>query len=179
MDSYVWAKWSATNADNTIFYFEYEPVVGPNGWEASHGRWEQVNAGSGRVVVHGWEQSLRPLRGFPRICDGEYNVGSFNPVSFTPKLTWTIIRSEFLDTVTPLPRSIVIRTEYPFRIVVSSSPYSYGWFTYDAFKNGFGHKAAGLDTHDPEEAVYLTELRLLEWAKRHRDYYQKVLYVVG
>ena len=113
----------------------------------------------------------------PQIECADYNKGKFIPISFTPKLNWKITFSDFayIGDKKRLPKQIVFRARlYNMEVVVSSSPYSYGKFCSDCRKLGWSKHYSSLDTHDPEEALWLTELMLFNHCKNVRDFYSKL-----
>ena len=97
----------------------------------------------------------------------DYNVGKFNPISFTPSLKWKITKSEYIEHPKKLPKLIVIEAKlYNFIIKVNSNPYSWGRFNCECRGLGLFYHFGFLNhTNDPEEAVYLTELCMLKWAQ--------------
>lgn len=106
----------------------------------------------------------------------DYNVGKFIPISFDPVFNWTIIRSEFLEHPNKLPRIIIIKTIVNnYGLYVYSHPYSYGNFSADGFTFGFGGKYNWLGTNDPEEAIYLTEKKLLKWTEVNINWYKRII----
>lgn len=107
----------------------------------------------------------------------DYDVGDFSPISFTPKLKWKIIQSKFIDhPTTRLPKSIWFQAKlFGCNFNVYSHPYSYGKFSAECRTIGFGGKSYWLDTHDPEEAIYLAEMYLLNWAQIRKEHYSKIV----
>jgi hypothetical protein len=107
-------------------------------------------------------------------CD-DYKVGEFTPISFTPKLKWKIIKSEFIKSSTKLPKHIVLKARlanYP--IVLASYPHSFGLFDVHTSGLRFGRSTNQLDTNDPEEAIYIVEQELFKWATAWSAFYQQI-----
>ena len=114
-------------------------------------------------------------------CD-DYNKGPFIPESFEPKLIWTITESYFEEHPNPkgLPKYIkIVAYVGDSKLCVYSHPYSYGQFTASGYNWGFGGKAFWLDTNDPEEAIYITEHKLFDWADTKRWYYEQIADLVN
>jgi len=109
-------------------------------------------------------------------CD-DYNVGDFSPISFVPKLEWKIIQSDFqAHPTTRLAKNIWLQAKlYNHDVDVYSHPYSQGKFSAECRAIGFGGKYYWLDTHDPEEAIYLAEMHLLNWAQVREEHYSKIV----
>jgi hypothetical protein len=103
-------------------------------------------------------------------CD-DYNVGHFTPVSFEPRLKWSITKSEFIKSYNKLSKFILFEAKLGRHdISVASSPYSYGMFSARCKGIGFSVNFYGSGIHDPEEALYLTEQRLRDrfnWKIKH------------
>ncbi len=49
-----------------------------------------------------------------------------------------------------------------------------GNFSAECRNISFGSKSYWLDTHDPEEAIYLAEMYLLNWAQIRKEHYSKI-----
>ena len=110
-------------------------------------------------------------------CD-DYSVGKFEPVSFTPILNWQITRSEFIDDRknTNLSRWIMMKARLNhFTIKVIAGPYSYGIFSAECRSIGYGSEANWLDTNDPEDAIYRTEIQLKRFLRNNADFYIDLL----